>query len=50
YAGDTLYEDDPIFFPKEGSLPTWFPATDELLFFVQSQPHVSQVKINYGHS
>ena len=50
YVGDTLYEDDPIIFPEEGSLPTWFSTINTLLFFVQSQPNASQVKINCGHA
>lgn len=50
YVGDTLYEDDPIIFPEEGSLPTWFSTIDELLSFVRNQPNASQVKINCGHA
>lgn len=50
YVGDTLYEDDPIIFPEEGSLPTWFSTIDELLAFVRSRPNASQVKINCGHA
>ena len=50
YVGDTLYEDDPILFPEEGSLPTWFSTIDDLLSFVRRQPNASQVKINCGHA
>jgi len=44
YVGDPLYEDDPTFFPEEGSFPTWISAVDGLLPFVRNQPHASQVK------
>lgn len=50
YVGDTLYEDEPIIFPEEGSLPTWFLTIDALLSFVRSRPNASQVKINCGHA
>ncbi|KAF8127006.1 beta-lactamase-like protein [Boletus edulis] len=50
YVGDTLYEDEPIIFPEEGSLPTWFSTINDLLSFVRNQPNASQVKINCGHA
>jgi len=50
YVGDTLYEDDPIIFPDEGSLPKWFATVDELLAFVRNLPNASEVKINCGHA
>ncbi|KAH7884512.1 beta-lactamase-like protein [Phlebopus sp. FC_14] len=50
YVGDTLYEDDPILFPDEGSIPTWFATLDKLLEFVQVQPNATEVKINCGHA
>jgi len=50
YVGDTLYEDDPIIFPEEGSLPTWFSTIDHLLSFVRSQRNANQIKINCGHA
>jgi len=50
YVGDTLYEDEPIIFPEEGSLPTWFSTINDLLSFVRNQPNPSQVKINCGHA
>lgn len=50
YVGDTLYEKDPIIFPQEGSIRTWFSTINELLAFVRNQPNASQVKINCGHA
>ncbi|KAG9314897.1 Metallo-hydrolase/oxidoreductase [Chiua virens] len=50
YVGDTLYEDDPIIFPEEGSIPIWFSTIDKLLSFVRRQPNAGQVQINCGHA
>jgi glyoxylase-like metal-dependent hydrolase (beta-lactamase superfamily II) len=47
YVSDTLYEYEPIIFPKEGSIVTWFATLDYLISFVQSQSHT--VRINSGH-
>ncbi|KIJ67068.1 hypothetical protein HYDPIDRAFT_58724, partial [Hydnomerulius pinastri MD-312] len=43
YVGDTLYEDDPIIFPEEGSLPTWFATMDELVALVKDQPNAEEI-------
>jgi len=50
YVGDTLYENEPIIFPEEGSLPTWVSTIDKLLSFVRKHPNASQIKINCGHA
>ncbi|KAF5367432.1 hypothetical protein D9758_003676 [Tetrapyrgos nigripes] len=48
YVGDTLYEDAPIIFPKEGSIVVWLASMDFLISFVQSIPN-GQVLLNAGH-
>lgn len=50
YAGDTLYEDDPIIFPTGGSLPVWFSTIDQLIELVKTQPDSENVMINCGHA
>ncbi|KAG2133646.1 Metallo-hydrolase/oxidoreductase [Suillus bovinus] len=50
YAGDTLYEDDPIIFPSGGSLPVWFSTIDQLIELVKAQPDSENVMINCGHA
>jgi hypothetical protein len=52
YVGDTLYEHEPIIFPKEGSIITWLCTIDFLISFVrESQTSaLDEIKINCGHS
>lgn len=58
YVGDTLYENAPIIFTKEGSLVTWLESVDYLMAFVTEKNGISeskngstskQVMINAGH-
>ncbi|KAF9496778.1 Metallo-hydrolase/oxidoreductase [Pleurotus eryngii] len=51
YVGDTLYENAPIIFPKEGSIIDWMETVDELISFVgdEESQSGSAVKINAGH-
>ncbi|KXN91735.1 Molybdopterin synthase sulfur carrier subunit [Leucoagaricus sp. SymC.cos] len=56
YVGDSLYEHEPIIFPKEGSIVAWFESMDYLMTFVLERNggiwHESQDKevlINAGH-
>lgn len=58
YVGDTLYEYEPIIFPKEGSIVTWFESVDYLMAFVAEKSEMFQgrsglqrreVLINAGH-
>lgn len=51
YVGDTLYENAPIIFPKEGSIVDWMETVDELISFVgdEESQSGSVVKINAGH-
>jgi len=59
YVGDSLYEWEPIIFPKEGSIVTWFLSMDYLISFVKEKNAISQssrgggpsseVLINSGH-
>ncbi|KAF4571317.1 hypothetical protein EYR36_008646 [Pleurotus pulmonarius] len=51
YVGDTLYENAPIIFPKEGSIIDWMETVDELISFVGDKESQSglAVKINAGH-
>ncbi|KAF9043925.1 beta-lactamase-like protein [Panaeolus papilionaceus] len=37
YVGDTLYEDEPIIFPKEGSIVTWFKSMEFLVGFTRER-------------
>ncbi|KDQ24663.1 hypothetical protein PLEOSDRAFT_1107591 [Pleurotus ostreatus PC15] len=37
YVGDTLYENAPIIFPKEGSIIDWMETVDELISFRPNQ-------------
>ncbi|KAH9481435.1 hypothetical protein JR316_0005961 [Psilocybe cubensis] len=60
YVGDSLYEWEPIIFPKEGSIATWFSSMDYLISFVEEKNSVlqgsddkgqapSEILINSGH-
>lgn len=55
YVGDSLYEDAPIIFPKEGSIVDWFASVDSLISFVNTQNtsfrgvSTGEVLINAGH-
>ena len=60
YVGDSLYEWEPIIFPKEGSIITWFASMDYLINFVRQKNAAvqtsqrddgkpSDVLINSGH-
>jgi len=58
YIGDTLYRYEPIIFPKEGSILTWFHTIDFLISFVREPHHTSlhmddsdgEIRISCGHS
>lgn len=53
YVGDTLYEREPIIFPKEGSIVIWLKTIDYLISFVrQSQTSSSypDIRISCGHA
>ncbi|TFK40308.1 beta-lactamase-like protein [Crucibulum laeve] len=59
YVGDSLYEYEPIIFPKEGSIVEWFTSMDYLISFVQRENRLQhkrgesckrEVLINAGHS
>ncbi|KAF8807028.1 Metallo-hydrolase/oxidoreductase [Phlegmacium glaucopus] len=55
YVGDSLYEYEPIIFPSEGSIVTWFESMDYLILFVEAingDPKTAsgcEVQINSGH-
>jgi glyoxylase-like metal-dependent hydrolase (beta-lactamase superfamily II) len=48
YIGDTLYEEAPIIFPKEGSIIVWLESMEFLISFVQSIQD-GEVLLNAGH-
>jgi len=53
YVGDTLYEREPIIFPKEGSIVTWLQTIDYLISFVchhQASSSNSEIRISCGHA
>ncbi|TFK50098.1 hypothetical protein OE88DRAFT_1661640 [Heliocybe sulcata] len=54
YVGDTLYESEPIIFPKEGSILVWLDTMDFLINFVASKEEesfqASVVVISCGHA
>jgi len=53
YVGDTLYEQEPIIFPKEGSIITWLQTIDYLISFVrqsQASSSNSEIRISCGHA
>jgi len=58
YVGDSLYEYEPIIFPNEGSVVTWFESVDYLTAFVAEKNEKFRMKnglqarevlINAGH-
>jgi len=57
YVGDSLYEYEPIIFPKDGSIITWFTSMAYLISFVNKENNgrhhkgsgYNQVLINSGH-
>ncbi|KAF8992851.1 beta-lactamase-like protein [Cyathus striatus] len=52
FVGDTLYEIEPIIFPKEGSIVAWFDSVDYLVKFVKERNVASdekKVMLNAGH-
>ncbi|EIW57308.1 uncharacterized protein TRAVEDRAFT_126407 [Trametes versicolor FP-101664 SS1] len=49
YVGDTLYEHEPIIFPKEGSIIDWLGTIDSLIQLVEGSKRVSAVGIGCGH-
>ncbi|THV03231.1 Metallo-hydrolase/oxidoreductase [Dendrothele bispora CBS 962.96] len=49
YVGDTLYEDAPIIFPKEGSIVIWLASIEFLVSFVQSNQVGGEIMLNAGH-
>jgi len=58
YVGDSLYEWEPIIFPKEGSIVTWFSSLDFLISFVEGKNErrtrpahtaMTEVLMNSGH-
>ncbi|KAJ7593000.1 Metallo-hydrolase/oxidoreductase [Mycena floridula] len=51
YVGDSLYEDAPIIFPKEGSIIEWISSMEALISFVklEQKKHDTRILINAGH-
>jgi len=53
YVGDSLYEYEPIIFPGEGSIVTWFKSMDFLIWLVEAMNSTTsdgrEVQINSGH-
>lgn len=53
YVGDSLYEYEPIIFPSEGSIVTWFESMDFLTWLVESRNSTAsdgrKVQMNSGH-
>lgn len=49
YVGDTLYEDETIIFPKEGSILEWMSSVEYLIAFVEVENQAGQVWVNSGH-
>ncbi|KAF8149852.1 Metallo-hydrolase/oxidoreductase [Crassisporium funariophilum] len=50
YVGDSLYEHEPIIFPAEGSIVTWFASMEYLILFVKDKQNATKrVLINSGH-
>ncbi|KAH7873801.1 uncharacterized protein C8R40DRAFT_1149157, partial [Lentinula edodes] len=48
YVGDSLYEYEPIIFPKEGSIVDWFSSIEALIGFVRMKER-ELVLLNAGH-
>ncbi|KAJ6531736.1 Metallo-hydrolase/oxidoreductase [Mycena capillaripes] len=49
YVGDSLYEEETIIFPKEGSIVDWILSIEYLIVFVKTENQTGQVRINCGH-
>ncbi|KAJ7494681.1 beta-lactamase-like protein [Mycena galericulata] len=49
YVGDSLYEEETIIFPKEGSIIDWMSSIEYLIAFVEADSQTEQVRINSGH-
>lgn len=53
YVGDSLYEYEPIIFPSEGSIVTWFESMDFLTWLVEAMNSIAsdghKVQMNSGH-
>jgi glyoxylase-like metal-dependent hydrolase (beta-lactamase superfamily II) len=53
YVGDSLYEYEPIIFPSEGSIVTWFESMDFLIWLVEAMNSKAsdgrKVQMNSGH-
>ncbi|KAJ7739779.1 Metallo-hydrolase/oxidoreductase [Mycena maculata] len=49
YVGDSLYEEEAIIFPKEGSIVEWKTSIEYLIAFVKGENQTGQVRINSGH-
>ena len=53
YVGDSLYEYEPIIFPSEGSIVTWFESMDFLSWLVEEMNSKASdgrtVQMNSGH-
>ncbi|KAJ3866219.1 Metallo-hydrolase/oxidoreductase [Lentinula novae-zelandiae] len=51
YVGDSLYEYEPIIFPKEGSMVDWFSSIEALIRFVRMKEREQneRVLLNAGH-
>lgn len=51
YVGDSLYEDAPIIFPKEGSIIDWISSMEALISFVklEQKKDNTRILINAGH-
>ncbi|KAJ7104208.1 Metallo-hydrolase/oxidoreductase [Mycena belliarum] len=50
YVGDSLYEKEPIIFPKEGSIVEWLTSIEYLILFVAKENETGHVRINSGHA
>ncbi|PPQ84496.1 hypothetical protein CVT24_006701 [Panaeolus cyanescens] len=55
YVGDSLYEEEPVIFPKEGSIVTWFSSMQFLIQFTKERnaerqrSGLGQTLVNAGH-
>ncbi|KAJ6619695.1 Metallo-hydrolase/oxidoreductase [Mycena sp. CBHHK59/15] len=49
YVGDSLYEEETIIFPKEGSIIEWLSSIEYLIAFVRTENQAGQIQINCGH-
>jgi glyoxylase-like metal-dependent hydrolase (beta-lactamase superfamily II) len=49
YVGDSLYEEDAIIFPKEGSIVAWLCSIKYLTALVKRANQTGEVRINCGH-